>query len=636
MFNNIKSIEKNPQKYVEKINDDELVELLEKLSDAYYNSDKPLVTDATYDTLVDVLKQRNPDNKFLKKIGAPIKGTKEKITLPFEMGSLSKIKPGKNEIDKWKNKYKGPYMISDKLDGGSAQIYKNQSGKVFMFSRGDGTTGQNISHLLKFVVSQKTLDDLPNGTSVRGELIISKNDFKKIKMKNARNAVTGLINSKTVKTDVANVAQFVTYAVLNPRYEYTKQMELLDKYGFNVVNHKFVKEISENILSKYLIDRREKGEYEMDGVVCIDCSKIYAHEGGRQDHEFAFKIDKDGVETTVKKVEWNPSKDGYLKPTVWIEPVDMDGTTTEKATGKNAKFIVDNKIGIGAVIKITKGGDIIPDIVEVVKPAKEVQMPTFPYKWNSTEVDLILKDENDANGKQLVTIKAMDHFFTKLGVKYLSEGIITKLVEAGYDSIASIMKADKDDLSELDGIGKKTVEKIFKEIDRAFDEMTLETFMAASNKLGRGLGSRKLAEIIEMYPNILKEPEDGLYDKILKVPGFSDTTSELFVTNFKSFKKFYKEIAKIKDLSRFENITSKKTSDKFKDQSFVFTGTRNKDVEKYIVENGGKVSTSVSSKTSFLIHSDDADTSTNKFVKAKEAGTKIIKISDFIKKYTDL
>ena len=183
---------------------------------------------------------------------------------------------------------------------------------------------------------------------------------------------------------------------------------------------------------------------------------------------------------------------------------------------------------------------------------------------------------------------------------------------------------------------RKTVDKIFKEIDRAFDEMSLELFMAASNKLGRSLGTKKVTEIINLYPNIMNEPDSELYDKIMKVPGFSDTLTELCVANFGSFKKFYKEIAQIKDLSRFDNITAKKAGGKFDGQVFVLTGTRNNNVNKYIVDHGGKVNDSVSLKTNMLIHADNADTSTNKFVKAKELNIKTIKISEFIKKYTDL
>jgi len=196
----LEKIIKNPKKYASKISMEDLVDLLKMLSDAYFNTGEPIVSDQVYDELVDVLKERDPDNEFLKTVGAPLIGTKQLVKLPFEMGSLSKIKPGGNELSKWLKKYKGPYFLSDKLDGVSAQIYKNSNGNLFLYSRGDGTEGQDISHLLNFVTSKSVLKNLPNGISVRGELIISKSDFErkqsKIKMKNARNAVAGLVNAK--------------------------------------------------------------------------------------------------------------------------------------------------------------------------------------------------------------------------------------------------------------------------------------------------------------------------------------------------------------------------------------------------------------------------------------------------------
>jgi DNA ligase (NAD+) len=130
----------------------------------------------------------------------------------------------------------------------------------------------------------------------------------------------------------------------------------------------------------------------------------------------------------------------------------------------------------------------------------------------------------------------------------------------------------------------------------------------------------------------LKDPTKGLLDKILLVPGFSNTTAELFVSNFDNFLKFYNNIAKIKDLSRFDKVCSKVTGDKFKDQIIVFTGARDPELEKFIISNGGKIGSSVSSKTTILVHADDADTSTSKFVKASELNVKIMKISEFKKK----
>jgi NAD-dependent DNA ligase len=340
--------------------------------------------------------------------------------------------------------------------------------------------------------------------------------------------------------------------------------------------------------------------------------------------------------TEVVEVQWTPSKDGFLKPRIKIKPVELLGTTVTYATAFNAKYIVDNNIGPGAKIKIVRSGDVIPYILEIIKGSKSgPQLPEFPYKWNNTEVDLILKDENDSNGKQIVTIKLLVHFFATMGVKYMSEGIITKLVDNGYNSIEKILSSNKKKLSKIDGLGEKIIDKIFDEINKAFNEVPLEVFMGASNKLGRGLNAKKLKEVVNMYPNIITETgenEKKMYEKILQVPGFSDTLAKQFSNNFKTFKKFYNDIASIKDLSRFENIKINKGG-KFVGKSFVFTGFRDAELEKFITDNGGKVSGSVSSNTYMLIHADDADTNTSKFIAAKEKGTKLIKKSDFIKEF---
>lgn len=639
----IKLVQSNHKKEVKKFNIDELVKILRKLSDAYYNTGVSLVPDEIYDYIREELEKKDPENPFLFEVGAPIKGTKEKIRLPFEMGSLAKIKPDSEDLSRWVKKYKGSYVLSDKMDGASAQIYKDQTGKTHFYSRGDGIEGQDISHLLNIIFTKDQIKNLPIGTSVRGELIISKNNFKKVSsyMKNARNAVSGLVNSKTVDMKLAKITDFIAYAILNPRYKQYKQLELLDEWGFDIVEYKVVKKISNDMLSSYLEERRKACDYEMDGIVCVDDSKIYVHEGGYPDHAFAFKmiLEDQIAETKVVKVEWNLSKDGYLKPRIKIEPVDLLGTTITYATAHNAKYIVDNKIGPGAKIKIIRSGDVIPYILEVTKQASEPQMPNEPYKWNNTNVDLIIKTI-EGTGKRIITIKLITHFFEKLGVKYMSNGIVTKLVDNDYDSIIKILNADRTILSEIDGLGEASVTKIYTEIDRAFEECDLAMFMDASHKFERGFAYKKLNEIVKRYPTILTEKwdEDEMLDKILDVEGFSDKTAELFVSHFDEFKKFYHKIAKIKDISRFENIQENNSEESeneklFVGKSIVFTGFRDKDLEKFIVNNGGKVSTSVSGNTYILIHADNADKSSSKFAKATKSGTKIMSKSEFIKKY---
>jgi DNA ligase (NAD+) len=640
----IKSIQKDYKKNGNTLKVDELVKVLKKLSDTYYNTGESLVEDNVYDYLRDLLEEKDPENSYLLEVGAPVRGTKEKVKLPFEMGSLTKIKPETDDIEKWTKEYKGPYVMSDKLDGASAQLYKDFSGNAFLYSRGDLVYGQNISHLIKYFFDDQTIDNLPKGICIRGELIISKEKFKNISsyMKNARNAVSGLVNSKTVDQKVAKATNFVAYAILSPRYEQSRQMELLEELGLNTVVYKEVKKLNNDLLKKYLLERREKSLYEMDGIVCIDDSKIYEHKGGYPKHAFAFKMlleDQTAI-TTVVKVLWEPSMDGYLKPRIKVKPVDLVGTTITYATAHNAKYIVDNNIGPDAKVKIVRSGDVIPYIMEVVEQADEPQMPDYPYKWNSTKVDLVLKTMEGV-GKRIVTIKLITYFFQKIEVKNFGEGIVTKLVDEGYDSIKKILSADKNELSSIEGLGEKSITKIFDEIDRAFEEVDLVTFMAASHKFGRGLGERKIREIVNMYPNILHEKwkKDKMIGKILEVSGFSDKLAELFSENFENFLKFYDEISKIKDISRFEELVNSSDEDEekmFANKTIVFTGFRDPELKKQIIKNGGKVSDSVSSKTYILICADSTDQSTSKFKKAESTGTKIMTKTEFLKKYKTL
>lgn len=623
-----------------------LEQVLRRLSDAYYNTDTPLVDDITFDKLKSILEELDPENPFIKEIGAPTKGNKQTVKLPFEMGSLGKL--DKKGFERWKTKYGTHVVVSDKLDGSSAQLYKDQTGKVMMYSRGNGIEGTDISHLIKFVVDKKTLDKIPNGTSIRGELVISRENFKKVSdyMKNPRNTVNGLVVSKTVDNKVADITDFVAYAIITPRYKQSEQMKKLKEYGLKVVEYKIFDELDYDYLSKYLMERRSKSTYDADGLVCVDNSKVYPHVGGYPDHAFAFKIllDDQIAITEVVEVIWTPSMNGYLKPKIKVKPVELLGTTITYATAHNAKFIVDNNIGKGAKVKLVRSGDVIPYILEVITPSKtgKPDYPSMPYVWNKTKVDLILKTI-EGQGKQVVTIKLLTYFFKTIGVKYLSEGIITKLVENSYDTIIKILQADKDELTKIEGIGTKMIDKIYKEIDEAFKTVDLATFMSASNKFGRGLATKKLQEITKKYPDILNNnwTKEEMKTNILEIEGFSDILSEQFTENFSKFKEFYFEISKVKDLTRFVNVkkeekkkNKQKMNNKIKDKKIVFTGFRDDNIKKYILDNGGSVSESVSKKTDLVIYIAGGENS-SKYKKAVELGIKTITKEDFIKEFVE-
>lgn len=468
---------------------------------------------------------------------------------------------------------------------------------------------------------------------------MSRQNFELIKdqYKNARNTIAGLVNSKNFSIDVAKVTDFIGYSIIHPKYTQEEQMKKLEEWEFPTVQYKVMKNINNDILSKYLSERRKESKYEVDGIVVIDSSKTYDVSDKNPSYGFAFKMvmADQMANATVIDVEWNISKHGYLKPTVTIQPINLVGVTVKKATAFNAKFVVDNKLGPGAIIKIIRSGDVIPYIMEVIKPANSPKMPDIAYMWNKTNIDIIVKDIHGA-AKDTVIIKQLTNFFSTLGVKYISEGIITKLVENGYNSLPSILNGNIKKMSEIDGIGEKLLSKIFVNIRNAFETTNLQTLMAASNCFGRGLGIKKLTMIIDHYPNIMNEKwsNNELKQKILELNGFEEITTNQFIDHFGQFKKFFNDLEKITtiNMAYLKNPKPKTgpIGKLFEGQTIVFTGIRDKELEELIINNGGKVTGTVSKNTTMLVYTDE---SSAKYTKAKELNIKLMTYTEFVNKY---
>lgn len=627
---------KDPIKYAPEITTKQLANFLRKLSIAYYNQSASLISDDDFDKLKDILEERDPNNEFLGEIGAPIDA--EKVKLPYPMGSLNKIKyeeekssKFKKEIENWTKTYHGEYVLSDKMDGISALIHK-KADEMKLYTRGDGLFGQDVTHLLKYIKIDTS--KMPIDVAIRGELIMTRKNFEKIKdkMANARNAVAGIVNSKTTDKNMVKLVDFITYSVVYPHDIQEKQFELLTKWGFKTAQHKIVKKISVDVLLPYLKERRSESLYDIDGIVVIDSGMAYPVMEGNPKYGFAFKavLDDQIAVATVVDVEWEISRYGYIKPRVRIEPIKLVGVTITYATAHNAKFIQDNNIGVGAKIKLIRSGDVIPKIMEVIKPAKKPKMPDIEYEWNETGVDIIAINKDDS--KTITTIKQITNFVTTLGVDYISEGIVTKLVDGGIDTILKLLKVKPEKMAEI--IGDKVTEKVLNNLDSALKKTTLPEFMTASNCFGRGLGTRKCKVITKAYPNIMKEKwnDDVLKEKILKLEGFQDKTADKFIEGFVDFKKFFNDVMKIVDISYLIEPDTINVGDKFKDMKIVMTGFRDSDMEDFITKNGGNVTTSVSKNTSFVISTDNAEM-TGKLAKAEELGVKIMTRSEFTKKY---
>jgi NAD-dependent DNA ligase/DNA polymerase/3'-5' exonuclease PolX len=615
---------KNGISVLEQLNENQLSSILREANKAYYN-EQPFMTDNEYDIVKDFVEQKFPSNEIVHQIGAPIE--RNKVTLPYSMGSMDKIKPDTGALKSWTAKFKGPYVLSCKLDGVSG-LYTTEGSSPKLYTRGDGKVGQDISHLIPHLRLPKT-----KGIVIRGEFIIPKAVFNskyKTKFANPRNMVAGIVNHKTINPAIKDLS-FVAYEVIVPVKKPSEQMEFLSTLDVEVVLWKTETTLTNELLSKTLVEWRENYIYEIDGVIVTNDAK-YERKAGNPEHAFAFKmvLSDQIAEAKVVDVIWTPSKDGYLKPRVQIEPINLGGVRIEYATGFNGAFINDNKVGIGAVIELIRSGDVIPHIRKVTVPAEKAKMPSVPFKWNDTHVDVLLEDlESDETVKE----KNITGFFRGIGVEGLSSGNVARIVQSGFDSVPKIIKMSVDDLLQVEGFKEKTANKLYNGIKEKIDAASLVTIMSASNMFGRGFSEKKLELIMESYPNVLlsKESDAQKVSKISAIKGMAVKTSEAFVERIPDFIQFIKDAGLVKKLAPSEKKVYDETHPLF-GKSIVMTGFRDAEIQEAIKNLGAKLGSSVSSKT-FIVLVKDKDEDTGKAEEARKLGITLMTPEEFKKKY---
>jgi DNA ligase (NAD+) len=603
----------------------ELSKMIELANIKYYN-DEPLLLDGQYDVLKDYIESKHPQNKAIKEVGAKIaKIEKNKVKLPYFMGSMDKIKPDTGAIYKWMEDHKGPYILSAKLDGVSA-LYVSKAGKNNLYTRGDGNIGQDITHLLEYL----NLPDFGDAV-IRGELIIPKEVFdKKYKTvaANARNLASGIVNQKKVEPEKYRDLDFVMYEVIEPSLIPSKQLEFLKDKSANadIVVYKIEKSISNESLSNILIAWREGYKYEIDGVIVTD-DKKYRRRNANPEYAFAFKmvLSDQIAEAKVVDVLWTASKDGYLKPRIRIEPVVIGGATIEYATAFNAGFVEVNNLGIGSVVEMIRSGDVIPHIHKVITQSDKPKMPDVPYRWTETHVDIILEESAE---DETVLLKQITYFFDVLDVDGMSAGNTQRMINAGFDTLPKIILMEKNDFLQVDGFKQKMATKVYESIKDKITNASLPKLMAATNLFGRGLGERKITLILDEYPNILKEKltKQEHLERLLTIKGFARKTADVFVDHIDEFLEFLKMSSLTHKLDERKPSISKDHA--LYGKNIIFTGFRDKLLEAQIKAVGGKMVSSISKTTDYVIVK-NLNEDTGKAGKAKELGIPMMLIDKF-------
>jgi DNA ligase (NAD+) len=676
------------RKFLSETSPETLMDIKNKLKDVYYNTEFSSISDERYDELEEYIDYLETEVV----VGAS--PNEDAIQLPIWLGSLDKIKYDEQEkLTRWieKNKHVENVVVTPKFDGLSCLV-ERKKGVIKLYTRGNGMYGKDITPMLQYLSLKDVLGNFHHDFLMRGELIIDNNLFQKHsksstdidlsgqkKYKNARQLVAGVVNCKTLekRKDIAKDIEFVSYEfgfVDSPSDKQSFQLNnIMKPLDFNIPAFIIIKtkELTVEKLKEILEEMRKKSRFYLDGIVVTSDCEYTRNTKDNPNYSFAFKLQGECIDSIVEKVVWNASKWGLLKPIVYIQPIDLSGITITKTSGFNAKYILKNNIGPGACVKMTRSGDVIPYIVEVVKQAEKADMPKKKYKWNETEVDIIALDNDDD-----INIAQLTSFFQKIEAKHVSKKTIEKIYNQGYTSLETILAASEKDFQSIERIGERSSQIIYESMHGKLFELvnkipkdlnskqksfvSLANLLAASGKFGQSIGERKLTSLFEGFPELvgknakgvfkpyelfftLKESNEELREKILSIKGFSDKTTDMILDGLEEakvfldfIKSFYKEETEEPEHDNEISFTSISSSidkdNKLLNLSVVFSGIRDKKLEEDILKHGGSVKTSVTGNTDILVVKDKEENS-SKIKKARELGKKIMYIDEFCSEY---
>lgn len=607
--------------------EEQLSALLLEAEQAFHDGPEPIMSDTEYDYLLERARAMYPSSTLFRRIGAAPSG-KNKTRLPFPMPSLNKIKPSTGALGSWMVEHAGPYVLSAKLDGVSGLYVGNK-----LFTRGDGMVGQDISTLIPFLRLPMIQQDM----AVRGEFIMRKDVFESRyidRFANARNLVTGIVN-RIEAGEEAHDLYFVAYEVIRPSLHPSVQLRFLADHGFDIPLYRFVDGLSDPLLSNTFLEWREEAPYDIDGVVVVQdrlppSTSATTCENPR--HAFAFKsLVKDQVmEARVVAVHWRASKDGYLKPRVQIEPVCIGGVTIEYATGFNAAFIRDRGVGEGARIRIARSGDVIPHILEVVE-AVEPMMPSTTFRWSRTGVDAMVCD-GDMETHTEVVEKRLTAFFRGIGAQGMGSGNVARLVAAGKQTIPAILRMRVEDFQAMEGFQETLAIKIHRGIHEAVEKASLPLLMSSSNLFGRGISDKKIAIILQQFPDVLVSTSSVIEKKtrVAAIHGMADITAQKFVEGIPRFLTFLHDCGLEHRLSIKTAATSTATTTATTTESrhYVFTGVRDKALMDSLRTQGATFGDAVTANTTAVI-TKSVDSQTAKMQDARRLHIPIFTLEEF-------
>ena len=647
---------------------DELRELLAHHSYLYYVEDAPQISDYEYDKLfyeLVALEEKYPEfdspTSPTKRVGGKALDKFEKVTHAVRMGSLSDVfsyDEVRDFVAKTNEKLGKAtvFSVEPKIDGLSVSLVYENGEFSLGSTRGDGTVGENVSENLKTVrtIPMKTKDALPH-LEVRGEVYMPREAFAALNEKreaegeqlfaNPRNAAAGSLrqlDSKVTASRRLDIFVFNVQAAQGIEFSsHIESLEYLKGQGFHIIDGIRRASSADEIISaiKEIGAARDNLPYDIDGVVIKADSlaerKVLGENISTPKWAIAYKFPPEQKQTKLTDIIIQVGRTGVLTPNARLEPVRLAGTVVSRATLHNIDFIQERDIRIGDTVTLQKAGDIIPEIICVDKSKRNgseipYEMPTLCPSCGEP----VIRDDEAATRCTNASCPAqlerhITHFASRdaMNIDGMGPAVVRLLIASGLiHDVADIYSLSAGEIEGLDRMGKKSAENLIAAIERSKS--------AGLDKLIYALGIRQVGEkaaksLAEAFPDIemlfsaSEEQISAIYD-------FGDISAH-YIVNFFAHPQTRVLVDELKSRGVKTTYEVQKRGNIFEGMTFVLTGTlptmKRDEASRLIEENGGKVSSSVSAKTSMVLAGEDAG---SKLTKAQSLGVRIISAEEIL------
>lgn len=647
----------------------ELIGRLQEAAKAYYAEDREIMSNYEYDALYDELAALEKETGMTL-AGSPTVtvGYEAVEELPKErhespMLSLAKTKE-REELKDWLQGKDA--ILSWKLDGLTIVLTYIEGKLAKAVTRGNGEVGEVITNNARTFTNLPLQIPFQGELVLRGEAVITYSDFEKIneeipeteaKYKNPRNLCSGSVRQLNNEITAKRKVRFIAFSLVTckpgktegeqqPDFENSRENQLafLRNQGFEVVESKKVDEHTILDAIEYFAKKIETYDVPSDGLVLAYCDLEYGKSLGRTSKfprdSIAFKWADEIRETTLKEIEWSPSRTGLINPVAIFEPVELEGTTVSRASVHNISIMKGLELGIGDRISVYKANMIIPQIAENLTRSGVKDIPekcpacggkTHIQKVNEVEVLTCTNEECQAK-----KIKSFTLFVSRdaLNIDGLSEATLEKFIGKGFiHSFSDIFHLDryKDEITRMEGFGEKSYNNLAESIEKA-RSTTLPRLIYGLGIAGIGLANAKV--ICRYYDYEIEAMQKADKEELSEIDGIGEVLGEAFSSYFAK-EENRKQLEELLKELKIEKQPANSAEQNLAGMVFVITGSlehfaNRNEMKELIEERGGKVTGSVTGKTTYLINNDISSNS-GKNKKAKELEIPIISEEDFLK-----